>query len=133
MSVRQTDSQERIIRLLQQLNREISAQALHLELRHHHQSLGLATVYRALKTLQLQGVVQTRTLNSGESLYRLVTAEQQHHLTCVRCGQTLQIEDCPICKMEATWRQLLPFKVYYHSLEFFGLCPSCSKKANDKS
>ncbi|PSO97090.1 MAG: transcriptional repressor, partial [Cyanobacteria bacterium QS_9_48_30] len=55
MSAPKTDSQQQILALLKQLNREISAQELYVELRRRSQSLGLATIYRALKALKLEG------------------------------------------------------------------------------
>jgi Fe2+ or Zn2+ uptake regulation protein len=64
-----TRNQERILTLLQTLNRAISAQDIYVQLRKGSQSIGLATVYRALEALKLEGVVQVRTLASGESLY----------------------------------------------------------------
>jgi Fur family ferric uptake transcriptional regulator len=128
MPARQASSQEQIVTLLKQLDREISAQELYIELRHQNQSLGLATIYRTLKALQKEGVIQARTLNSGESLYSLVATEQQHYLTCVRCSQSIPVEDCPVCHMAATWCKSLSFKVYYHTLEFFGLCSECSQQ-----
>jgi Fur family ferric uptake transcriptional regulator len=128
MPARQASSQERILTLLKQLDHEISAQELHIELRHQNQSLGLATIYRTLKALQKEGVIQGRTLNSGESLYSLVATEQQHYLTCVCCSQSIPVEDCPVCHMAAAWCKSLSFKVYYHTLEFFGLCSECSQQ-----
>jgi Fur family ferric uptake transcriptional regulator len=41
MPARQASSQEQIVTLLKQLDREISAQELYIELRHQNQSLGL--------------------------------------------------------------------------------------------
>jgi len=35
-------------------------------MRSRNQSIGLATVYRSLEALKLEGVVQVRTLASGE-------------------------------------------------------------------
>lgn len=58
MSAPKTDSQQQILALFKQLNREISAQELYVELRRRSQSLGLATIYRALKALKLEGTIQ---------------------------------------------------------------------------
>ncbi|HEY9709804.1 MAG TPA: transcriptional repressor, partial [Oculatellaceae cyanobacterium] len=85
MKAQRTRSQDRIFNLLKTLNRAISAQDLYIELRNRDQSMGLATVYRALEALKLEGVVQVRTLASGESLYSSVQRDQ-HHLTCLNCG-----------------------------------------------
>ena len=64
-----TRSQERILNLLQKIKRGISAQDIYVELRKGNQSMGLATVYRSLEALKLEGLVQVRTLGHGEALY----------------------------------------------------------------
>ncbi len=123
MRTQPTRSQECILKLLKQLNRAISAQDIYVELRNQNQGIGLATVYRSLEALKLKGVLQTRTSN-GESLYSLVQ-EDKHYLTCLHCGTSVPLEDCPVHELETTLRQSQPFKIYYHTLEFFGLCPPC--------
>ncbi|MBZ8181345.1 Fur family transcriptional regulator [Oscillatoria salina] len=124
MKVQRTRSQQRIFQLLQSLKRSISAQDLYLELRKRNQSMGLATVYRALEALKLEGAVQVRTLPSGESVYASVQ-QDQHHLTCLNCGESIPIEQCPVHELENQLEKSHSFKVFYHTLEFFGICDRC--------
>jgi Fur family transcriptional regulator, ferric uptake regulator len=119
-----TRSQERILNLLKTLNRGVSAQDIYIELRHHNQSMGLATVYRSLEALKLEGVVQVRTLASGESLYNSVQSDK-HHLTCLQCGNSIPINECPVHELETQLHTTHKFKIFYHTLEFFGLCSQC--------
>ena len=74
-----TRSQERILNLLKSIKQGISAQNLYVELRNRNQSMGLATVYRSLEALKLEGLVQVRTLTNGEALYNLAQ-QDKHHL-----------------------------------------------------
>lgn len=124
MKAQRTRSQERILTILKTLNKAISAQDLYVELRNRDQSLGLATVYRALDSLKLEGMVQVRTLANGEALYSLVQ-EDKHHLTCLQCGSSIAIDDCPVHSLEEELHKFYKFKIYYHMLEFFGLCKRC--------
>lgn len=124
MKAQRTRSQEKILQVLLQLNRAISAQDLYIELRQQDQPMGLATVYRSLEALKLGGVVQARLLPNGETLYSLVQ-EDRHHLTCLQCGQSIPIDDCPVHDLESQLRQSQHFEIYYHTLEFFGLCSPC--------
>lgn len=119
-----TRSQVKILDLLKTLNRAISAQDLYLELRNNQQNMGLATVYRALEALKLDGLVTVRTLTNGESLYSPVQ-QDQHHLTCLNCGASIPIPQCPVHELERQLERSHHFKVYYHTLEFFGLCQQC--------
>ncbi|MDB9315525.1 Fur family transcriptional regulator [Spirulina sp. CS-785/01] len=122
-----TRSQAKILNLLKTLNKAISAQDLYLKLRQNQQNMGLATVYRSLEALKLDGLVQVRTLPNGESLYSLVH-QDQHHLTCLNCGRSIAIAECPVHELEHQLQDSHDFKVYYHTLEFFGLCDRCQKE-----
>jgi len=124
MKAQRTRSQERILKLLRRLNLALSAQELYVELRSHEQAMGLATVYRALEALKLEGVVQARVVAGGESLYSLVQ-EDKHHLTCLQCGTSIPVDDCPVHELEAQLRASKRFEIYYHTLEFFGVCAPC--------
>jgi Fur family transcriptional regulator, ferric uptake regulator len=127
MKAQRTRSQERILNVLKSLNRAISAQDLYIELRHREMSMGLATVYRALEALKLDGMVQVRTLANGEALYSLIQ-EDRHHLTCLQCGSSIAINECPVHDLEQELNQTHQFKIYYHMLEFFGVCEDCQAK-----
>lgn len=123
---RRTRSQEQILTQLKTLKRSISAQELYLELRKSNQALGLATVYRSLDILKREGLVHVRTLSTGESVYSCMQ-QDEHHLTCVECGRSIALDECPVHHLEQELQQSHNFKIYYHTLEFFGLCDRCSK------
>ena len=124
MKSHRTRSQTQVLELLKQLEKAISAQELHLQLRQQNISVGLATVYRALESLKLEGIVQVRTLPSGESLYSLAQADT-HHLTCLRCGDSIEVDECPVHSLEHHLNESHRFQIFYHTLEFFGLCEKC--------
>lgn len=126
MPLQRTRSQDKVLRQLQQLNHEISAQDLYVALREAKAPLGLATVYRALEALKLGGEVQARLLNTGETLYSLAQRDR-HHLTCLQCGTSIPINDdeCPVHALESQLQASAKFEIYYHTLEFFGLCAPC--------
>jgi Fur family transcriptional regulator, ferric uptake regulator len=131
MKSRRTRSQNQVLDLLQQLPEALSAQDLYLNLRQRKISMGLATVYRALESLKLEGAVQVRQLSSGESLYSLAQKDT-HHLTCVRCGLSTTMAECPLHALnhgehgiEEHLTESHHFRVFYHTLEFFGLCEQC--------
>ena len=121
---RRTRSQTQLLDVLQTLEAPISAQDLYIQLRERDIRMGLATVYRALEALKLDGAVQVRTLPSGESLYSLAHADQ-HHLTCLNCGSTIPIDECPVHDLETQLNHAHRFRIFYHTLEFFGLCAKC--------
>ncbi len=129
MKAQRNRSQQRIIKLLYEINRALSAQEIYMELRQRNQALGLATVYRALDSLKLEGAVQARTLPTGESLYESIERDQ-HYLTCLNCGASVPIQECPVHQLEQQLETSHKFQVFYHSLEFFGLCEQCQALTN---
>jgi Fur family transcriptional regulator, ferric uptake regulator len=122
--VRRTRSQEKVLTVLKGLSKPISAQDLYVEIRQEGNNMGLATIYRSLEALKLEGAVQMRTLPSGEALYSM-PQEDRHHLTCLQCGVTIAIDECPVHSLEKDLHHAHHFKIFYHTLEFFGLCPQC--------
>ncbi|MCC5900030.1 MAG: transcriptional repressor [Phormidium sp. GEM2.Bin31] len=132
MKSRRTRSQEKILTLLNTQGRSLSAQDIYVKLRQQNQSLGLATVYRSLESLKLEGLVQVRTLASGESLYSS-RQQDKHHLTCLQCGASIPIGECPVHDLEDRLQDKHQFKIFYHTLEFFGLCQTCMENNNSDS
>ncbi|NEP78175.1 MAG: transcriptional repressor [Okeania sp. SIO3B3] len=125
MKSNRTRSQERILKLLKIQKRSLSAQDIYSTLRGCDQPLGLSTVYRSLDALKQEGVVIVRILANGESVYSSLQ-QDQHYLTCVKCGVSIPINECPVHNLENKLQKSHSFKIFYHTLEFFGLCDCCT-------
>ena len=115
--------QQVLLEALRASDDEISGQQLHRSLNADH-TMGLATVYRNLRQLHQRGLVRCRHLPSGEALYAPVERDR-HHLTCVDCGITKALEQCPIHDIEIPKDSQGDFDLLFHTLEFFGLCSAC--------
>jgi len=107
----------------------VSAQDLHQVLRNHGSTIGLATVYRALADLAVQGEADSLQSKDGELLYRACGTSHHHHLICRKCGKTVEIE---AHKVEA-WADDVAkehgFVRPSHTIDIFGDCASCSVKS----
>jgi Fur family transcriptional regulator, ferric uptake regulator len=119
--------QEHLLEALRRAGRELSGQDLHACLRASATPMGLATVYRHLRQLQQWGRVRCRHLPSGEALFAPTECDE-HHLTCVDCGQTHRLEHCPVHALELTGEELRGYLPLFHTLEFYGLCPDCQRR-----
>ncbi|MEY2694734.1 MAG: hypothetical protein RL142_1082 [Actinomycetota bacterium] len=104
----------------------VSAQQLHLVLRNHGSTIGLATVYRALADLAAAGDADSLQSKDGELLYRACGTEHHHHLICRSCGKTVEIE---ASKVE-TWADEVAkshgFTQPSHTIDIFGVCAACN-------
>lgn len=105
----------------------VSAQALHARLRDSGSSVGLATVYRALADLAVEGDADSLQ-QEGESLYRACTpGSHHHHLICRRCGTTVEIAADPVEQWAHEVAAQNGFTRPDHVVDIFGYCVDCSK------
>ena len=110
----------------------VSAQQLHLVLRNHGSTIGLATVYRALADLasageadSLQSSGTDARSGSSEILYRACGTEHHHHLICRGCGKTVEIEASRVEKWADEVAKEHGFSNPSHTIDIFGLCGDC--------
>ena len=121
-----------LLQTLRNGNDEMSGQQLHRQLKDGSHAMGLATVYRNLRQLQQRGLVRCRHLPTGEALYAPVERDR-HHLTCVDCGKTQPLDQCPIHGIEVPKDSVGDFALLFHTLEFFGLCIDCRDRQSSLS
>jgi Fur family ferric uptake transcriptional regulator len=105
----------------------VSAQSLHSHLKNAGSPIGLATVYRALADLAVEGEADSLQ-QEGESLYRACTpGSHHHHLICRNCGLTVEIEADAV----EEWAQEVAtdngFTRANHIVDVFGFCADCSR------
>ncbi len=123
-------NRDKVIQTLQMLHKELSAQELYMELRNQKKGIGLATVYRVLKSLKLEGLIQERLTPVGESFYSLITPSHSHHLNCLGCGKVIPLDICPLNKTISQISKSENFKIFYHTIELFGLCILCQSDSH---
>jgi Fur family ferric uptake transcriptional regulator len=105
----------------------VSAQELHAALRSTGSPIGLATVYRALADLTVDGDADSLQSADGESLYRACsTARHHHHLICRSCGRTVEIEADAIEQWAAAVASAHGFSDPAHVVDVFGTCAACA-------
>lgn len=104
----------------------MGAQELHAVLRESGTSIGLATVYRALADLAVEGEADLLQ-QEGESLYRACTpGSHHHHLICRQCGLTVEIGADEVEQWAKSVAAEHGFRDPHHVVDVFGLCASCS-------
>ena len=103
-----------------------SAQNLHARLRAQGQTVGLATVYRTLQAMAIDGDVDMLRTVDGEAVYRRCsTGHHHHHLVCRTCGRTVEVEGPAV----ESWADKVSaehgFSDVQHTLEIVGTCSNC--------
>ena len=99
-----------------------SAQEIHAALRESGESVGLATVYRALQAMVEDGELDALRTDDGETVYRRCGTSHHHHLVCRECGRTVEVEAPDVERWATAVAAQHGFGDVVHTLEIFGVC-----------
>ncbi|HEY5587045.1 MAG TPA: Fur family transcriptional regulator [Ruminiclostridium sp.] len=89
--------------------------------------MSLSTTYRTLGTLSEKGILLKNLSRDGKTYYQINSHQHKHQLVCTLCNDVVPIDGCPLTKLEENLTQQTGFTITGHSLEFFGICPKCTK------
>ncbi|WP_297197438.1 Fur family transcriptional regulator [Thermanaeromonas sp.] len=94
-------------------------------------SISLGTVYRNLAILKEDGQIMELSYGSTYSRYD-GNPENHYHFVCLKCGRVEDV-DIPVRgELEREVEKTGVGDVYYHRLEFYGLCAHCRSSRTDK-
>ena len=108
-----------------------TAQELYAQLREQGNTIGLATVYRALQTLVEDGEVDVLRSDDGEAAYRRCSTGHHHHLVCRSCGRTVEVEGQDVERWARAVADAHGFSQVDHLVEVFGTCAACAAGRRD--
>lgn len=103
-----------------------SAQEIHAAMRAAGNTIGLATVYRALQSLVDGGRADVLRTESGEASYRSCSPSHHHHLVCRWCGRTIEVSGPGVELWASAIASEHGFVDVSHTLELFGTCAECA-------
>ena len=122
---RQTRQLQAIKAVFDTAGRPLSIDEIHELASKKIESLGLRTVYRAVRRLQEDGEIAIVSVPGGSDRYELasVASQHHHHFHCTACDRFFDIHGCP-----GGLNKLVPkgFKLEHHELTLSGLCESCA-------
>ena len=104
-----------------------TAQEIHEALRKDGESVGLATVYRALQALADVGAVDVVKTDGGEAVYRRCSPTHHHHLVCRQRGRTLEIAGPAVERWASAPAAKHDYSDVSHTVELFGTCSDCRR------
>ncbi len=124
---RTSRQRERILEVLKGTDTHPTADWVYHEVKKDFPSLSLGTVYRNLKILKEQGVVEE--LRCGSTFDRYDGNVVPHyHFVCRRCGRIWDLGAPYKNGLDKAIGSSAPFAVEGHRLEFFGVCDECGQK-----
>ncbi len=125
MGKRNTKQRETIRAVFLREKRPLSPGEVHSLVQAEIPSVGIATIYRALKEL-VAGEWLIPISVAGSTRYERSDIGHHHHFHCEQCDKTFDIEGCV-----GNLSKMVPdaFKVLSHELTIMGMCGTCNGAA----
>ncbi|MBN2448575.1 MAG: transcriptional repressor [Phycisphaerae bacterium] len=119
---RDTSQRRAILGAFEKAARPLSPQEVLQSAQCHVPAIGMATVYRNIKRLIEEAVLEAVQLPGEPPRYELAGKHHHHHFHCRVCGRLYEVDGCL-----AAFRKLTPkgFKLEGHDLLLFGQCARC--------
>jgi Fur family ferric uptake transcriptional regulator len=120
-----TQQRDAIRQVLQEAGRPLSIQEVFAMAHLKVSGLGIATVYRNLKSLREQGWIVAVDLPGQPARWELAPESHHHHFLCNTCDKLFEINACP-----EDFQRLLPegYTLEEHDLLLRGQCDRCLEK-----
>lgn len=122
---RNTQQREAIRATLARAGRPLSPSEIHRAASGSVPGLGIATVYRNLRSLAAEGWLREVELPGGGPIrYEVAGKGHHHHFHCRLCDRVFEVDDCP-----GDLRALAPpgFRPESHEIILYGLCARCAE------
>jgi Fur family ferric uptake transcriptional regulator len=118
--VRDTRQKRAIRRVFEIAERPLSPDEILAEAQRASKGLGLATVYRTVRSLADEGFLSAVEVPGRPTLYERAGKSHHHHFVCDACDRVYEIEGCNV-------KARLPrgFRTRDHDVTVYGLCAAC--------
>ena len=132
MPVTRITKQKQEFRRFLELNREkdMTVPEIAELLKEAGAEMGIATVYRAVRRLEEEGVL-VRSVNgaTAKTTYRYAgpdsTVRSAHRVFCTSCGKTVDLSYKFTDRLEKSVSDTTGFSLTDHQIMFYGLCSNC--------
>jgi Fe2+ or Zn2+ uptake regulation protein len=128
---RLTEPRRRLAGLIAERGANFTASEIEIEAKRRKLGVGRATIFRALELFVELGLVERLDLPNGEHVYVTCQPSHHHHILCVVCGKSTDVEDCGVAAVAREVGRRTGYAIQSHRLQLFAICPDCQQlKAN---
>lgn len=104
----------------------MTAEQIYQELSAGVNPINLSTVYRILDSfVEKQLLTRSFMLDDSKALYEINCHAHRHYLICTGCRRRVEINTCPLHRLEQEMAKETGFRIEAHRLELYGVCPEC--------
>ena len=127
-NLRKTKQKEVILTVLKDSRTHLDAMEIFRRAAQKMPRLSPATVYRNLRMLKEQGLVEQSLFGEDHAHYELVTVSNEHqHFKCISCGRVEEF-DLSTDELLAKISKAQGFQITHTKLYIEGICSVCQKK-----
>ncbi|MGO4706523.1 Fur family transcriptional regulator [Microvirga sp. 2MCAF38] len=83
--------------------------------------ISLSTVYRTVKLLEIQGIIERLDFRDGRSRYEQAAREHHDHLINLETGDVIEFRSEEIEKLQTEIARKLGYRLVYHRLELYAV------------
>ena len=124
--LRNTTQRQAIVHVFQDADRPLGPREVLEKAQQTVPRLGIATVYRTIKSLVERRELTPVELPGEPPRYELAGKGHHHHFHCRVCDKVYEIDGCP-----GNFKGLVPagFRMERHDVVLYGLCDVCTDEA----
>jgi Fe2+ or Zn2+ uptake regulation protein len=124
---RMTEQRRLILETLKTVQGHPTAEELYQLVKQRAPNLHLSTVYRTMRWLEEEGMVNSLWLDDERRQERFDTSysNEHHHFVCTRCKQVVEFDSQDLLHIQDQYEQEHGVQVENASLVFYGLCQTC--------
>ena len=104
-----------------------TADDVYVQVRRRLHGVSRTTVYRVLETLVRLGVIGKPSCPGSVARYDK-SVDRHHHLVCVRCERTMDLDDPSLNRLKFPDTRRFGFTIADYSVHFMGVCQACRRQ-----
>jgi Fur family ferric uptake transcriptional regulator len=114
-----------VLKVLRESGAYLSINTLDKKVKELLPGTGLATVYRALETLEDLNLVVKVHLEDGCHSYAVAPEGHRHPIVCTECNKVIEFAECPLDTLSEKLLKDTGVHIDNHFLQLFGKCREC--------
>ena len=126
-ALRITPQRLAVLKILASSEEHPSVEEIYEQVRKKFPTTSLATVYKTVSVLKKMNEVLELGFPDGSNRYDGKKPYPHPHMICTKCREIL---DPDLASLEEVTKEIgkeTGYKILFHRLDFFGLCPKCQK------
>ena len=127
---RMTAQRRLILKTLDRMSDHPTAEEIYAAVREKDPNLHLSTVYRTLRWLEAEGLVQSRYFENERRQERFDPGPQSehYHFLCTRCNTVIEFDTLLVNTIKAQFELHSGAKVELGTVVLYGICADCRRK-----